>query len=68
MHNHIKSDRCAWPSVSKQAGYGTAFAKDRERVKAAAPGSRNHASPSQTYAPGKVVPPSDFESFGSFSG
>lgn len=68
MHNHITSDRCAWPTVSKQTGYGTGFVKDRERMRAASPGSRIQTSPSQPSALGKAVPVSDFESFGSFSG
>ncbi|GJD93418.1 hypothetical protein [Methylobacterium iners] len=68
MHNHIKSDRCAWPSVSKQPGYGTAHLHNRERQKAAPVGSRNQNTPARGDALGKVVPPSDFESFGSFSG
>lgn len=68
MNNHITSDRCAWPSVSKQVGYGAASIENRERAKPMTDQARNAIAQSQPNSIGKVVAPTVFESFGSFSG
>jgi hypothetical protein len=69
MHNHITSDRCAWPSVSKQPGYASASSNNASRMKAAFDSLKEQGPRDRSNPLGKTVPPTiEFEGFGSFSG
>lgn len=68
MHNHLEADRCAWPPVPKQPRYRSASMDTRERSKPAIEEVKNSTTQDHASSMGKVVQPSYFESFGSFSG
>ena len=69
MHNHIKSNYGARPSMSKQPSYSSASGDNGSRMKEAFDSVRGHDARQRFDKLGKTVAPTiDFEGFGSFSG